>query len=116
MLYTEGRKIVFCFLMKRVGKINNSTFCVKISVIERIFFKCDEKSNQDMAPTYLGFFQETWIFLKKSWQRFSEMQYFRNRLNDKMLLGGGGTKKTVPPIFIGSCHQKIFLNFVLVKK
>ena len=73
-------------------------------------------TNMWHLPTWVFSKRLDFYFLKNPEQRFSEMQYFRNRLNDKMLLGGGGTKKTVPPIFIGSCHQKIFLNFVLVKK
>ena len=61
MLYTARRKIVFCFFMmsETSGKNQQFNFLRQISVIVRIFFKCDEKSNQDMAPTYLGFFQET---------------------------------------------------------
>ena len=61
MLYTVRRKIVFCFFMmsETSGKNQQFNFLHQNFSIERIFFKCDEKSNQDMALTYLGFFQET---------------------------------------------------------
>ena len=103
--------------MKRVGKINNSTFCVKISVIEHIFFKCDEKSNQDMAPTYLGFFQETWIFLKKkSWIKIFWNAIFSKQTQWQDVVGWWWDEKNRSPNFYWFMSSKNIFEFCVGKE